>query len=165
MINLFQDLRDDPDFYEEFLEFYEGDSPQSYFQHHFEEFLNKVRKIQTSADGIFCWRAINAKSLQDLDLNQIGASWSYSKDKAHSWYGGEGESFIVEALIPTTEIDLETTLRQNLVNPDENEIRLEGHSFILILKIYNADGEIVKEFKEPLKSSSGKIGVFGDWQG
>lgn len=165
MRKLFEDFLNDPDFYEEFLDFYDGpeESAKQYYLHYFQEFLNRISSIKTSNQGIVVWRVINAESLNNINLDAIGASWSYNKSAAHSWYGGDGEPFIIEAIIPFSEVNKEVTLRQNLVNPDEQEIRVEGNCTIYLLSISKKDGTILKEFNPQRKCSSGKIGIFGDW--
>lgn len=162
---MFEEFLNDPDFYEEFLDFYDGpeESAKQYYLHYFQEFLNRLNRIKTCSEGVIVWRVINSPSLDKINLEAIGASWSYNKDAAHAWYGGDGESFIIEAIIPFSEINKETTLRQNLVNPDEQEIRVEGNCTVYLLSISKKDGTLLKSFDPPKECSSGKIGIFGDW--
>lgn len=164
MRQLFEPLRDDPDFYEEFLDYYDGpeEGAQSYFNHGFNLFLDKVDRLTVDNNSVKLWRMILTNNLEDINLESIGASWSYHKDKAHSWYGGEGEEFLVEGFVELLGIDLETTCRQNIVNCDENEIRLNSNVNIYIIKIYQGQ-TLVKEFNPPKLSSSGQVGAFGDW--
>ena len=165
MKQLFTELRNDPDFYEEFLDFYDGPEEQArnYFDYNFENFLSRLNSLQTHDLGVLVWRVINVKDITGINLNNIGASWSYNKSTAHAWYGGDGQSFLIEAVIPFSEIDIETTLRQNLVNAEEEEFRLNPEAEVFILKIYDPEGKELRSFDEPQKSSSGKIGIFGDW--
>lgn len=164
MKHLFEKLQSDPDFYEEFLDYYDGpeENARAYFNHSFGLFLSKLDRLNVENTSIKLWRMISAPTLEDLNLDQVGASWSYHKDSAHSWYGGEGESYLVEGVVDFSEIDLDTTCRQNLVNCDEDEIRLNSNVDVYITKIYQGN-KLVQEFNPPKLSSSGKVGVFGNW--
>jgi hypothetical protein len=159
-------ISEDPEFYDnEFLNYYDGNDSKAnkYLIQYLELFFEKLNMIQTTAEGIIAWRAINSPSIKQINLTNIGASWSYHKKSAHTWYGGEGDKFIIQGIIPYESIDFETTLRQNLVNPDEDEIRLEADSLVLIEKIFDENFQLLQEFSQGLQSSSGQIGSVGDW--
>jgi GNAT superfamily N-acetyltransferase len=165
LIKKFKKVAADEDFYEmEFLDHYDGEesNARNWFNHYLEQFLNELNRLQIGTKGIKVWRAINAKSLEDINLDSVGASWSYKEGKAHTWYGGDGETFVLCGELPDKGIDIEVSLRQNLVNPDEYEFRTESAD-IYITAIQDKSGKVLKKFSPPLKTQTGDAGLFGDW--
>ena len=166
MKNIFESLRDDEDFYnDKFLNFYEGpeEKAKDWFNHYYNEFMDNINQLTITGNQVKVWRAVTCDSVESINLNAIGASWSYKKDEAHAWYGSGKETFIIEAMISLDAINVETTLRQNLVNPDEYEFRLGEGEEVMITAILDESRQEIKSFSEPIKSSSGKLGAFGDW--
>lgn len=163
----FNELYSDEDFYEdEFINFYDGDDgpkAKQFYEASYSDFTRRLNTWNYGSHGVKCWRMIGLKNPKKMNLDNLGNAWSYTKEMAHSWYEGSGKQYLFEAEIPEDAIDREVTLRQNLVNPDEEEIRTLEHSDIYLNCVYDEAGNKIKEFSPPMKTSTGGVGAFGDW--
>lgn len=153
---LVQELVQDEDFQAEVDE--EGIDPKD-LPHRWKEVRHLLEPFDRKAK-IRVYRAVNLSSLDELDLDELGCSWSFEEDAAHSWYGGGGEKYILVADLPKSSVDLETTARQLIIHQhDEKEIRAEVHSRIYLLEI-KKNGKVLNKFSPPLVTKTGSS-MFG----
>lgn len=160
----FRDLYESEEFYDdEFLDYYDGEPEKArqWFQMAYEGFKRRMENWTWGPHGVRCWRVITVPKGKKVNLKELGGSWSYRKEAAHSWYGTGGKKFTFEAEIPEAAIDREVTLRNNLVNLDEEEIRTYDHQKIYLYAVLNSKGERVKEFDPPLETQTGAVDLFG----
>lgn len=130
-------------------------------------FDNAISEIKSLANmgskGVKVYRAINLKSLEDLDTSNVGQSWTYSKEHAHGWYGGDGESYILCAEMPVNSIDYWRSVRQNIITPEEREFGLEPGEPIYLTDVLDQEGNKIESF-DYLQSTT-EEGNFGEWTG
>lgn len=74
----------------------------------------------------FIYRAVDAPSLDKIDVENLGRYWTHNPDKAKAYWGDNKETFVFKALFNPSEVDWLETVEQYL-KPQyagEDEIRL-----------------------------------------
>lgn len=115
----------------------------------YEDLVEKVDEWKKLPDTIKLYRIIGVENEDDINLDELGEHWvlykwmldgdllgSIGDDLWEDTY----EPYVVEALVPKSEIDVKQTIIQNLSFPNENEINLKdkgkGAKVIKIYKLY-----------------------------
>lgn len=98
----------------------------------FEEF-RKLFKPTFESGKLIIWREIVANK---INTKHVGASWSWSKEGAHSYWGKAGKSIVLKAAVSKEAIDLSTTIACGLYGEidAEKEIRLKDGAKIQLLE-------------------------------
>jgi hypothetical protein len=97
------------------------------------------------------WREIEVPDYDDLDVNRIGVSWSFTERGAESrWGTGDSKSVIVEAEVTFGDVDFLGTIAAYMVFDHEDELRLKRGRKIRLVKISFKDeeGEKAREDEE-----------------
>lgn len=90
--------------------------------------LNNLNKLP---DIITLYRVIFANSKEDINTNEVGSHYVLSRqqlEQSHhqTSHVGGGKPFMLTVKAPKELIDLETTLRNKVMYPHENEITLKN---------------------------------------
>lgn len=97
----------------------------------------KLITLYRSIDGV--------NSIEDIDFDHIGQCWTTSVDYAEGvrYYVGyaNGKEYIIAGQTYVSNIDWIQSLRQQLCEPDENEIRVVDSSKMMNLKVLKFAGE------------------------
>jgi hypothetical protein len=89
--------------------------------------LNRVKNLPEMVKG---YRILRVNNKKDINLDEIGSH--FAKNKAdllsnHSYLTGLGEKYyLITAKIPKNDIDLEETIKNNILYPHENEITVKN---------------------------------------
>lgn len=105
-----------------------------------EELDNLVYEIKSLNNPVKLYRIVQVESKKDINLERPGSH--YSKDKKslvdnHCYAVGYGENkFLITILADKSLIDLENTLMNNILYPNENEVTLKnGGKGVKILSV------------------------------
>jgi hypothetical protein len=89
--------------------------------------LNRVKNLPKTLTG---YRILVVNDKKDINLDKIGSHFSENKVELlsnHSFCTGCGEKYyLITAKIPKNEVDLQETLRNNILYPNENEITVKN---------------------------------------
>jgi hypothetical protein len=105
--------------------------------------LNRVKNLPKTLTG---YRILAVNDKKDINLDKIGSHFSENRQELlqnHSFCTGCGEKYyLITAKIPKNEVDLQETLRNNILYPNEHEITVknEGKN-VKIVKIEEIDTE------------------------
>jgi hypothetical protein len=81
-------------------------------------------------DELLLWRAVVAPADWNPHTSHIGCAWSFDQEKAQPIFGNEGagdQVFVIEARVPLSSIDWDSTLSANLseeFGDEEDEVTL-----------------------------------------
>ena len=89
--------------------------------------LNRVKNLPKTLTG---YRILVVDDEKDINLDKIGTHFSENKQELlqnHSFCTGCGEKYyLITAKIPKNEVDLQETLRNNILYPNEHEISVKN---------------------------------------
>jgi len=89
--------------------------------------LNRVKNLPKTLTG---YRILVVNDEKDINLDEIGTHFSENRQELlqnHSFCTGCGEKYyLITAKIPKNEVDLQETLRNNILYPNENEITVKN---------------------------------------
>lgn len=115
----------------------------------YDELRDKVEEWKKMPNPVKLYRVVGLTSEGDIDLDRLGEHWTQ-----YDWLldgdmlmsiGSENweddmEPYVVEAMVPLSEIDIPQTIIQNLSFPNEHEINLKNHGRgAKFLKMYPLD--------------------------
>jgi hypothetical protein len=105
--------------------------------------LNRVKNLQKTLIG---YRILVVDDEKDINLDEIGTHFSENRQELlsnHSFCTGCGEKYyLITAEIPKNEVDLQETLRNNILYPNEHEISVKNKGKnVKILKIQEINTE------------------------
>ena len=108
-----------------------------------EYYLKWVKNLPKTQKG---YRILVVNSKKDINLDQIGSHFSKNRTELlsnHSFCTGCGEKyFLITAEIPKNEIDIEETIKNNILYPNEMEITVKNKGKnVKILKIQEINTE------------------------
>lgn len=125
-----------------------------------EEIKSVVQSIKNLSSEIKLFRIIRADDRKEVDTKTPGSHYAKNKKdllKNHSFADGVGgTSFMVTVLAPKELVDIDQTIYNNLLYPNENEVTLknkgEGVKIVSIRKIANQK-EVNEKWSEKYKRS------------
>jgi hypothetical protein len=89
--------------------------------------LNRVKNLPKTLTG---YRILVVNDEKDINLDEIGTHFSENRQELlqnHSFCTGCGEKYyLITAKIPKNEVDLQETLRNNILYPNEHEISVKN---------------------------------------
>lgn len=92
-----------------------------------EDIINNIKKLPNE---IKLYRIIRVDNKEDIDLKNPGSHYSKSKSdllSSHSFADGVGDNaYLITILSPKKLIDIEQTIFNNVLYPNENEITLKN---------------------------------------
>ncbi|MCK9417097.1 hypothetical protein M0Q97_10615 [Candidatus Dojkabacteria bacterium] len=102
----------------------------------FDDFKDKIKEWKKFSNPQLLYRIVGVKNKKLIDTNNLGEHWTQYKwnldgDMLMS-IGYENlddddtKPFVIEALVPLSEIDIVQTIIQNLSFPNEHEINLKN---------------------------------------
>jgi len=105
--------------------------------------LNRVKNLPKTLTG---YRILVVDDEKDINLDEIGTHFSENRLELlsnHSFCTGCGEKYyLITAEIPKNEVDLQETLRNNILYPNEHEISVKNKGKnVKILKIQEINTE------------------------
>lgn len=105
--------------------------------------LNRVKNLPKTLTG---YRILVVDDEKDINLDEIGTHFSENRQELlsnHSFCTGCGEKYyLITAEIPKNEVDLQETLRNNILYPNEHEISVKNKGKnVKILKIQEINTE------------------------
>jgi archaellum component FlaF (FlaF/FlaG flagellin family) len=105
--------------------------------------INRVKNLPETLTG---YRILMVNNKKDINLDEIGSH--FAKNKAdllsnHSYLTGLGEKYyLITAKIPKKDVDLEETIKNNILYPHENEITVKNKGkSVKIVKIEEINTE------------------------
>ena len=125
-----------------------------------EEIESIIQSIKKLPSEIKLFRIIRADDRKDIDTKRPGDHYAKNKKdlmSSHSFADGVGDtSFMITALAPKELVDIDQTIHNNLLYPNENEVTLknkgEGVKIVSIRKIANQK-EVNEKWTEKYKRS------------
>ena len=89
--------------------------------------LNRVKNLPKTLTG---YRILVVNDEKDINLDEIGTHFSENKVELlsnHSFCTGCGDKYyLITAKIPKNEVDLQETLQNNILYPNEHEISVKN---------------------------------------
>ena len=114
----------------------------------YEDLKEKVSEWQKFTNPVKLYRVVGAESEDSINKEELGEHWTpYDWNLDGDLLGSIGddlwedeyEAYVIEALVPHSEIDLPQTIIQNLSFPNEHEINLKnkgkGAKFVKAYKL------------------------------
>lgn len=92
-------------------------------------------------DPIPVYRAIKAKSREDIDMEYLGESWSFDRASAISFGSRNGSNFLLSAEVSKEDVNWAGTIKVytqfsgSFTDEDENEIVIDDQEAIKNIKI------------------------------
>jgi len=113
------------------------DFSQKEAENEVEYYLKWAKNIPKTQKG---YRILVVNDKKDINLDEIGSHFSKNKTNLvsnHSFCTGCGEKyFLITAEIPKNEVDIEETIKNNILYPNEDEITVKNKGKnVKILKI------------------------------
>lgn len=89
-----------------------------------------LKYIKTLPPFLTLYRIIRVDDKSDIDINELGSHYSTNKKdliSSHSYADGYGEKkFLIKVKSPRDMVDINQTLANNILYPNENEITLKN---------------------------------------
>jgi len=140
----------------------------------FEIFANNVIDLFDSFPDEFpVYRSIKVKSEQDIDMDDLGESWSFDLESARNFGYGNGSNIMLSAIVTRDNIDWYESMHRYLIfSPgdydDENEIVVRNTDWLKDLRISKIKEAVevgknpifIREFKEFEKYNEGVADTF-----
>lgn len=146
-IKTFNDIDDD-----KIHEIFEYFGTEGYYdeQEAFDDFKEKVDNWKKFSNPQLLYRIIGVKDKKLIDINNLGEHWTQYKwnldgdmlmSIGYENWDDDIKPYVIEALVPLSEIDIIQTIIQNLSFPNEHEINLENKGKnIKFVKSYKLKG-------------------------
>ncbi len=116
----------------------------------FDDFKDKVDDWKKFSDPKLLYRVVGVKDEKLIDINNLGEHWTQYKwnldtdmlmSIGYENWDDDIKPFVIEALVPLSEIDIIQTIIQNLSFPNEHEINLKNKGKnIKFVKSYKLKG-------------------------
>ena len=104
------------------------DFSQKEAENEVEYYLKWVKNIPKTQKG---YRILAVDDKKDINLDEIGSHFSSNRSELlsnHSFCIGCGEKyFLITAEIPKNEVDIEETIKNNILYPNEEEITVKNN--------------------------------------
>jgi len=115
---------------------------------------NVIDLFDSFPDEFPVYRSIKVKSEQDIDMDDLGESWSFDLESARNFGYGNGSNIILSAIVTSDNIDWYESMHRYLIfSPgdfdDENEIVVRNTDWLKDLKISKIK-EAVEVGKNPI---------------
>lgn len=117
----------------------------------FEDFKDKINEWRNFPNPVKLYRVIGVKDKKLIKKDELGEHWTpyeWNLDGdmlmsiGYELWDDEAEPFVIEALVPLSEIDIIQTIIQNLSFPNEHEINLKNKGKnIKFVKSYKLDNK------------------------
>jgi len=119
------------------------DFTQKEAENEVEYYLKWVKNIPKTQKG---YRILVVNDKKDINLDEIGSHFSKNRTELlsnHSFCTGCGEKYyLITAEIPKNEVDIEETIKNNILYPNEMEITVKNKGKnVKILKIQEINTE------------------------
>ena len=119
------------------------DFTQKEVENEVEYYLKWVKNIPKTQKG---YRILVVNDKKDINLDEIGSHFSKNRTELlsnHSFCTGCGEKYyLITAEIPKNEVDIEETIKNNILYPNEMEITVKNKGKnVKILKIQEINTE------------------------
>ena len=146
VFNLIQYQDSFKDLYPGYAPEYENEYEEDYYFKSKEDAYNKVNDLleffNSFPNSVPIYRTIKVKSINDIDYDYIGDSWSYSKESAINFAKNQnGGNVLLSGKISFFNIDWKNTIRNHFLfsedefgNEAENEIKVNNFDEIESLK-------------------------------
>lgn len=89
-----------------------------------------LKYIKTLPPFLTLYRIIRVDDKSDIDINELGSHYSTNKKdliSSHSYADGYGEKkFLIKVKVSRDMVDINQTLANNILYPNENEITLKN---------------------------------------
>ena len=104
------------------------------------EFLdNRIEFLSNIDRDIELYRVVMVKNENDIDIANMGSYWTPDLSDIDDCFISylkytcagktiDGDPYLLKAVYPISAIDMDSTLAQNLLNPDENEIYIKDQN-------------------------------------
>lgn len=101
----------------------------------FEEFKEKVNFYKSMPDPVKLYRVVGVKNKKMIKTDNLGEHWTpydWNLDGdmlmsiGYELWDDDTKPFVIEAMVPLSEIDVMQTIVQNLNFPNEHEINLKN---------------------------------------
>lgn len=116
----------------------------------FDDFKDKVDNWKKFSNPQLLYRVIGVKDKKIIDINNLGEHWTQYKwnldsdmlmSIGYENWDDDTKPYVIEALVPLSEIDIIQTIIQNLSFPNEHEINLKNKGKnIKFVKSYKLKG-------------------------
>lgn len=131
-INSFKDIDDN-----KILEIFEFFGTEGYNDEEeaFEDFKEKIDFYKSMSDPVKLYRVIGVKNKKMIKTDNLGEHWTpyeWNLDGdmlmsiGYELWDDDTKPFVIEAMVPLSEIDVMQTIVQNLNFPNEHEINLKN---------------------------------------
>jgi archaellum component FlaF (FlaF/FlaG flagellin family) len=104
--------------------------------------LNRVKNLPKTLTG---YRILVVNDKKDINLDEIGSHFSENKVELlsnHSFCTGCGEKYyLITAKIPKNEVDLQETLQNNILYPNEHEITVKNKGKNIKIQEINTEND------------------------
>ena len=119
------------------------DFSQKEAENEVEYYLKQAKNIPKTQKG---YRILVVNDKKDINLDEIGSHFSKNRSELlsnHSFCTGCGEKYyLITAEIPKNEVDIEETIKNNILYPNEMEITVKNKGKnVKILKIQEINTE------------------------
>lgn len=119
------------------------DFDQKEVENELEYYLKWAKNLPKTQKG---YRILVVNDKKDINLDEIGSHFSKNRTELlsnHSFCAGCGEKyFLITAEIPKKEVDIEETIKNNILYPNEMEITVKNKGKnVKILKIQEINTE------------------------
>lgn len=131
-IKSFKDINDD-----KILEIFDFFGTQGYYDEEeaFEDFKEKIDFYKSMPDPVKLFRVVGVKNKKMIKTDSLGEHWTpyeWNLDGdmlmsiGYELWDEDVKPFVIEAMVPLSEIDVMQTIVQNLNFPNEYEINLKN---------------------------------------
>jgi hypothetical protein len=116
----------------------------------FDDFKGKVNEWKQFSNPQLLYRVIGVKNKKLIDVNNLGEHWTQYKwnldgdmlmSIGYEEWDDTTKPYVIEALVPLSEIDVMQTIIQNLSFPNEHEVNLKNNGKnVKVVKSYKLKG-------------------------
>ena len=94
------------------------------------ELKNHINRVKDLPETIKAYRIVSVNDKKDINMSKIGSHFALNRSdlvKNHPFCTGCGENYyIITANIPKKEVDVQETIHNNILYPQENEITVKN---------------------------------------
>ena len=89
-----------------------------------------INRLKNLPETIKAYRILSVNDKKDINMSKIGSHFTLNRSdlvKNHSFSTGSGEKYyIITANIPKKEVNVQETIHNNILYPQENEITVKN---------------------------------------
>jgi hypothetical protein len=89
-----------------------------------------INRVKNLPETIKAYRILSVNDKKDINMTKIGSHFALNRSylvKNHSFSTGSGEKYyIITANIPKNEVNIQETIHNNILYPQENEITVKN---------------------------------------